>query len=162
LNVPWVLHIERAAKWSQERPSQALLGRSSGSTAHWHLEALADCALAIPLPLPLVPNSPQGVDLAARPPLPRDQAQSVAGVRQNNTEVTFAEHDNPKSALQDVIVNAVKGVEAMRWVSSDIAQPNTVEFGFRVFKVHAQHNVTTPDKWTLDTKTSSSTSRDSA
>ena len=44
LNVPAVLHIECAATWSQERPSQALPGRSSGSTAHLHPEALADCS----------------------------------------------------------------------------------------------------------------------
>ena len=42
------------------------------------------------------------------------------------------------------------GVEAKRWVSSDIAQPNTVELWVRIFKAHMCHNVTTPDKWTLE------------
>jgi hypothetical protein len=37
-------------------------------------------------------------------------------------------------------------------VSSDIAQPNTVELWVRIFKVHMCHNVTTPDKWMLDHK----------
>ena len=86
LNVPGVLHIECAAKWSQERPSQALPGRSSGSTARPSqalplcnssaAAAAADCVLATPLPLLPPPpplNRPQGVALAARPPLPRDQ-----------------------------------------------------------------------------------------
>ena len=52
LNVPGVLHIECAAKWSQERPSQALPGRSSGFTSHLHPEALDDCVLPTPLALP--------------------------------------------------------------------------------------------------------------
>jgi len=78
LNVPGVLHIECAAKWSQERPSQALPGRSRGSTAHSHPEALADCVLPTPLPLPPNhPNIPQRVVVPVRPPLPRDQVQSV-------------------------------------------------------------------------------------
>jgi hypothetical protein len=149
LNAPGVLHIERVARWSQERPSHVLPGRSSGPTAHWHLEAFADCALATPLPLPPAPNRPQGVDLAARPPLPRVQVQSVAGARPNNAEETLVEHDDPKSALK---YNAMHGVEAKRWVSSDIAQPNTVEFWVCIFKVHMCHNVTTPDKWALEHK----------
>jgi len=129
LNVPGVLHIECAAKWSQERPSQALPGRSRGSTAHSQPEALADCVLPTPLPLPPNhPNIPQRVAVPVRPPLPRDQAQSVAGMRHNKYQDTHVENDDPKRALQDIIVNAMKGVEAKRWVSSDIAQPNTVEF----------------------------------
>ena len=96
LNVPGVLHIERAAKLSQERPSQALPGRSSGSTAHLQPEALAYCVRATSLPLPLPPNRPQGVALAVRPPLPRGQAQSVAGARQNFAQATLVGHDDPK------------------------------------------------------------------
>ena len=60
--------------------------------------------------------------------------QSVAGVRQNNSQDTQVENDDPTRAFQD-IVNATKGVEAKRWVSSDIAQPNTVELWFCIFKV---------------------------
>ncbi len=55
-------------------------------------------------------------------------------------------------AVQDIIVNAMKGVEAKRWVSSDIAQPNTVELWVRIFNVHMCHNVATPDKWALEHK----------
>ena len=129
------LHIERAAKWSQERPSQALPGRSSGSTAHLHPEALADCVLPTPLPLPpKPPNSPQRVVVPVRPPLPRGQVQSVAGVRHNKYQDTHAENDDPKRALHYIIANAMKGVEAKRWVSSDIAQPNTVELWVRIFQ----------------------------
>ena len=152
LNVPGFCTLSVPPKRSQERPSQALPGRSSGSTAHLRPEALADCVLATPLPLPPPPNRPQGVALAVPPPLPRGQVQSVAGARQNNSQDTHAENDDPKRALQDIIVNAMKGVEAKRWVSSDIAQPNTVEFWVRIFKVHMCHNVSTPDKWTLEHK----------
>jgi hypothetical protein len=64
-----------------------------------------------------------------------EQAQSVAGMRQNKYQDTHVENDDPKRALQDIIVNAMK-IEAKCWVSSDIAQPNTVEFWVRIFKVH--------------------------
>ena len=73
-------------------------------------------------------------------------------MRHNRYEDTHVEKGDPKRALQDIIVNAMKGVEAKRWVSSDIAQPNTVELWVRIFKVHMCHNVTTPDKWTLEHK----------
>jgi hypothetical protein len=150
LNVPGVLHIECAAKWSQERPSQALPGRSSGFTSHLHPEALDDCVLPTSLPLPQNhPNIPQRAAVPAHPPLPRDQAQNVAGMRHYRYEDTHVEKDDPKRALQDIFVNAMKGVEAKRWVSSDIAQPNTVEFWVRIFKVHMCHNA---DKWTLQPK----------
>ncbi|MFM7988857.1 MAG: hypothetical protein ACKPKO_57040, partial [Candidatus Fonsibacter sp.] len=112
LNAPGVSHIECAAKWSQEWPSQALPGCSSGSTAHLHPEALADCVLPTPLPLPpKQPNIPQRVVVPVRPPLPRDQVQSVAGMRHNKSQDTRVENDDPNRALQD-IVNAMKGVEA--------------------------------------------------
>ena len=74
------------------------------------------------------PNSPQRVVAPVRPTLPQDQVQSVAGARQNKYQGTHVENDDPKRALQDIIVNAMKGVEAQRSVSSNIAQPNTVEF----------------------------------
>ena len=57
-----------------------------------------------------------------------------------------------KNALQDIIANAMKGVELNRWVSSDKAQPNTVEFSVCIFKVHMCHNVTMADKWTVEHK----------
>ena len=56
------------------------------------------------------------------------------------------------SALQDIIANAMKGVESNRCVSSYKAQPNTVELWVRIFNVHMRHNVTTPDKWTVEHK----------
>jgi hypothetical protein len=123
-------------------------GRSSGFTSHLHPEALDDCALPNPLP-PNHPNIPQRVAMPAHWPLPRDQAQSVAGMRHNKYQDTHAENDDPKRALQDVVGNAMKGVEAKRWVSSAIAQPNTVELWVRICKVHMCHNVTTTDKWTV-------------
>ena len=146
--------------------SQALPGRSSGSTYDWHSEAHAECALAAPLPLPqnqlqriypaaplpLPRNKPQGVALAAPPQLPRDELQSVAGVRQSNSQEPPVEHDNQADATQDIIANAMQAVEAKRWVSSESAQPNTVEFWACIFKVHMCHNVTTPDKWKLEHK----------
>ena len=46
----------------------------------------------------------------------------------------------------------MQGVELNRWVSSDKAQPNTVELWVRIFKVHMCHNVTTADKWTVEHK----------
>jgi hypothetical protein len=144
LNVPGVLHIECAAKLSQERPSQALRGRPSGFTSHLHPEALDDCVLPNPLP-PNHPNIPQRAVVPAHPPLPRDQAQNVAGMRHYKYEDTHVEKDDPKRALQDIFVNAMKGVEAKRWVSSDIAQPNTVELWVRIFQIHMCHNVSTPD-----------------
>ena len=109
----------------------------------------------LPTPLPLPPNHPnipQRSAVPVRPPLPRDQVQSVAGMRHNKYEDTHVENDGPKRAVQDIIVNAMKGVAAKRWVSSDIAQPNTVEFWVRIFKVHMCHNVTTPDKLALEHK----------
>ena len=186
LNVPGILHIECAAKWSQERPSQGLPGRSSGSTDDFHPEPRAQrplqnsfpaaslplprhepqgVALAAPLPLPrrepqgvlaapppLPWHGRQGVALAAPPPLPRDELQSVVGVRQSNSEEPPAEQDNPARALQNIIGNAMKAVEAKRWVSSDVAQPNTVELWVRIFKVHLQHAALTPHEWTLEHK----------
>ena len=153
LNVPGILLIECAAKWSQERPSQGLSGRSSGSADDFHPEPRAQrplqplprhepqgVALAAPLPLPR--REPQGVlaappplpwhgrqcvALAVPPPLPRDELQSVVGVRQSNSEEPPAEQDKPARALQNIIGNAMKAVEAKRWVSSDVAQPNSVE-----------------------------------
>ncbi len=128
-------------------------GRSSGFTSHLHPEALDDCVWPIPLPLPPNhPNIPQRVVVPIRPPLPRDQAQSVAGMRHNKYEDTHVENDDPQRALHAIIVNAMKGVEAKRWVSSDIAQPNTVDLLVRIFKVHMCHNVSTPDKWALEHK----------
>ena len=56
-------------------------------------------------------------------------------MRHSKYQDTHVENDDPKRALQDIIVNAMKGVEAKRWVSSDIAQPNTVERLVRIFKV---------------------------
>ena len=136
LNVQGVLHIECAAKWSQELPSQALPGRSSGY-GRLHPEPLADYNPPTSLELPpKPPNSPQRVVVPVRPPFVRDQVQSVAGVRHNKYQDTHAENDDPKRALQDIVVNAMKGVEAKRWVSSDIAQPSMVEFRVRIFKVH--------------------------
>ena len=46
----------------------------------------------------------------------------------------------------------MKGVELNRWVTSDKAQPNTVELWVRICKVHMCHNVTTADKWTVEHK----------
>ena len=47
----------------------------------------------------------------------------------------------------------MKGVESNRWVSSDnMVQPNTVDFLFRIFNDNMCHNVTTPDKWTVEHK----------
>ena len=120
-------------------------------TSHLHPEALDDCVLSIPLPTNN-PHIPQRVVVPAHPPLPRDQAQKVAGMRHHKYEDTHVEKDDPTRALQDIFVNAMKGVEAKRWVSSDIAQPNTVEFWVRIFKVHMCHNASTPDKWTLEQK----------
>ena len=137
-----VLHIKCAAKWSQERPSQALPGRSSGY-GRLHPDPLADYNPPTSLELtPKPPNSPQRVVVRVSPPLPQDRAQSVAGVQQNKHHV---ESDDPKSALQDIIANAMKGVELNRWVSSDKAQPNTVDLWVCIFKVHMCHNVATAD-----------------
>ena len=80
LNVPGVLHIECAAKWSQEWPSQRLPGRSSGSTDEFHPEPRAQRPLQHSFPaasLPLPWHEPQGVDLAALLPLPRREPQGV-------------------------------------------------------------------------------------
>ena len=110
-----------------------------------HPEPLADYIPLIRLPLAPPPNHPQRVAVAVRPPLPRDQVQSVAGVRQNKHQDKHVESDDQTRALQDIIANAMKGVEANRWVSSDEAQ-----LWVRIFKVHMCHNVTTPDKWTVE------------
>jgi hypothetical protein len=48
----------------------------------------------------LAPNHPQRVVVAVRPPLPQDQVQSVAGVRQNKHQDKHVESDDPKRALQ--------------------------------------------------------------
>ena len=37
-------------------------------------------------------------------------------------------------------------------MSSDLAQPSTVELWVRIFKVHMQHTALTPDAWTLEHK----------
>ena len=186
LNVPGILHIERAAKWSQERPSQRLPGRSSGSTGEFQSEPRAQRPLQNSFPaasLPLPRHEPQGVDLAAplplprrEPqgvlaapppllwhgrqcvalaaplPLPRDELQSVVGVRESNSEEPPAEQDNPARALNNIIGNAMKAVEAKRWVSSDVAQPNTVELWVCTFRVHLQHAALTPHEWTMEHK----------
>ena len=185
LNVPGILHIECAAKFSQERPSQGLPGRSSGSTDDLHPEPRAQrplqnsfpaaslplprhepqgVALAAPLPLPrrepqgvlaapppLPWHGRQGVALAA-PPLPRDELQSVVGARQSNSQEPLVEQDNSARALQDMIGNAMKAVEAKRWVSSDLAQLSTVELWVRIAKVHLQHAALTPHEWALEHK----------
>ena len=43
----------------------------------------------------------------------------------------------------------MKAVEAKRWVSSDMAQLNTVELWVRIFKVRLQHAALTPHEWAL-------------
>ena len=78
---PGSLAIECAAKLSQERPSQALPGRSSGY-GRLHPEPLADYNPSTSLELPpKPPNSPQRVVVRVSPPLPQDRVQSVAGVQ---------------------------------------------------------------------------------
>ena len=89
LNVPGVLHIECAAKWSQERPSQALPGRFSGCGRLPLADNNPPASLQLP---PKPPNSPHRVVVAVSPPLPQDHVQSVAGARQNKHHVESDDH----------------------------------------------------------------------
>ena len=54
--------------------------------------------------------------------------------------------------MQEIIGNAMRAVEKKRWLSADPTQPNTVEFGVRIFRVRIQHGVNLPGEWTMQDK----------
>ena len=79
-------------------------------------------------------------------------AESVATVRQSTGTELLVEKDSPQDAMQEIIGNAMKAVDAQRWMSADPAQPSTVELWVRIFRVHIQQGVKTPGEWTTQDK----------
>ena len=129
LNVPRVLHIECAARWSQERAAQPSSGRSCGSNDECLSGPEASCqmVLAVPYPIPL---------------------QSGEEQEGKSTAVDPLEQESPERAMQTIILNAMKAVREQRWVSVDQSQPNTLEFWLRIFTGHMQRYAKTPSDWT--------------
>ena len=128
LNVPRVLHIECAARWSQQRAAQPFAGRSSGSR---------DECLSEP-------------EASASCPTVRRQFSPVPlqSGEQEEAAVDPLEQESPEKAMQNIIGNAVKAVQEQRWVSVDQSQPNTLEFWLRIFTRHMQHYAKPPSDWT--------------
>ena len=128
LNVPRVLHIECAAKWSQQRAAQPFAGRSSGSR---------DECLSEP-------------EASASCPTVRRQFSPVPlqSGEQEEAAVDPLEQESPEKAMQNIIGNAVKAVQEQRWMSVDQSQPNTLEFWLRIFTRHMQHYAKPPSDWT--------------
>ena len=125
LNVPGLLHLEVAVKWSREKSTG---GRPSG--------------------LPLSDDNGGSYE---RPPLRRLRALSDAGSETSEqpaappaaapaAEQTLSapaagesEGSEPEKAMADIISQTVKALGLGRWVSNDSSLPNTVEFWVRLF-----------------------------
>jgi len=73
--------------------------------------------------------------------------QSVANVSVLHIIALDNESDHPEDDIQEMIVSAMKAISAKRWVSADMAQPNTVEFWARVCKGHTQQSAMTLYDW---------------
>jgi len=93
LNVPRVLHLELAAKWTQQRPTQPWSGAGSGSNDSFCLDheggASFPVAPAASDPVPLPPIAPPRPENTAKDP--------------------FLEHHTPEHAMQEIIANAIEG-----------------------------------------------------
>ena len=144
LNVPRVLHIECAARWSRQRPTPPSYGRSCGST-FTNDEYVSE--QEAPLPLPSIEQE------AASAPLPlpstehQEQGSTAVEPCQSTAADPFLEHD-ADHAMQEIIANAMTAVRAQRWMSVDQSQPNTLEFWLRIFRGHMEHCAKTPSQWT--------------
>ena len=144
LNVPGVVHIECAAKWSQER-APVDPGRSSGSHSTTPAApAATKDLLSTPHPVPIAPHwtpAPSSGDCAARAPSPIALGTAPPAPLPPSS-------DTPEAAMQDIITNTMKAVQAQRWYCADSSQPTTVEFWLRLFLVHMQRNAKTAEDWT--------------
>ena len=129
LNVPRVLHIECAARWSQQRATQPSSGRSCGSNDECLSGPEASC--------PMVP--------AVSSPIPLQSGEEQEG---KSTAVDPLEQESPERAMPTIILNAMKAVREQRWVSVDQSQPNTLELWLRIFTGHMQRYAKTPSDWT--------------
>ena len=133
LNVPGVVHIECAAKWSQQR-APVDPGRPSGShSATPAAPAVTKEPLSTEPPVPIVDVGPP-----AQPPLAGTRPPAPLPSRD----------DTPEVAMQDIIGDTMNAIQARRWYCADSSQPTTVEFWLRIFQVYMQRNTKTAAEWT--------------
>ena len=129
LNFPGVMHVELAAKWTQEFPSP----RPGGSNPF--VAALAAVLGApSPLQLPAPPGQPQAQFPAA--PAAKGSGKDRLAIRQlkrGATDGSAVSDGEPENQTDQIMQNTVKAMGLQRWSSSDKSQPNTVEFWVRIF-----------------------------
>ena len=54
--------------------------------------------------------------------------------------------------IEEIISNAINAVSTKRWVSANLAQPDTVELSVRIFEDHMQQSAMSPDQSTTKHK----------
>ena len=135
LNMPGILHLEVAVKWSREKSTG---GSSSGLPLSDNNEdeyarpplrshrALSDAGSEISeQPAAAAPAAEQTAPPAAAPAAEQTLSAPAAGESEGSSE--------PERAMADIISQTVKALGCGRWVSNDSSLPNTVEFWVRLF-----------------------------
>ena len=141
LNMPGILHLEVAVRWSREKRTG---GRSSG------LSLTDDGSYERPLLRSLPSISDAGSEISEQPAAPALQQPAAAAPAAEQTAPPAAApaaeqtlpapavgesegSSEPEKAMADIISQTVKALGCGRWVSNDSSLPNTVEFWVRLF-----------------------------
>ena len=135
LNMPGILHLEVAVKWSREKSTGGcssglpLSDDNGGSYARpplRSLRSLSDAGSEISeQPAAAAPAAEQTAPPAAAPAAEQTLSAPAAGESEGSSE--------PERAMADIISQTVKALGCGRWVSNDSSLPNTVEFWVRLF-----------------------------
>ena len=89
-----------------------------------------------------MPPHPQSADPAAAPAarssiaLPNTDTQRVANANVSHS-ISLHIDKNPEDDCEEIIAST-RAINTKRWVSADLAQPDTVDFWVRISKDHTQ------------------------